>query len=143
MVILKFLFNKKCDLEDVDLEQLSLKTEGFVVQDMVSFVDKTIYESLKEGLSYDIFIKINFNFSCFTEFSSKPKVQYKHCEIALQNTTALSLKDVQLHSPGDRDFSDVGGLEDVKKTLVECMMWPVQVNRVFSNIFIENYLKSF
>ncbi|KAF2894156.1 hypothetical protein ILUMI_12010 [Ignelater luminosus] len=113
MVVLKFLFNKKCNLEDVDLEQLSLKTEGFVVQDLVSFVDKTIYESLKE------------------EFSNKPIVKSKHCEIALQNTTALSLKDVQLHAPGDRDFSDVGGLEDVKKILIECMMWPVQYPNLF------------
>jgi len=43
------------------------------------------------------------------------------------------LKDVQLHSPGDRDFSDIGGLDDVKKVLVECMMWPVQYPNLFGN----------
>lgn len=50
-----------------------------------------------------------------------------HCERALKKCSSLNLRDVQLHSPGDRDFDDVGGLDDVKKMLVETLLWPAQV----------------
>lgn len=82
------------------------------MQDLVDFANKAIFEALKED---------------------KSKVTSEHCEIALQNSTALSLKNVQLHSPGDRDFSDIGGLEDVKKALVESMLWPLQYSNLFNN----------
>lgn len=49
-------------------------------------------------------------------------------EAALVNSVALALRDVKLHAPGVKDFRDVGGLEDVKKILIESMNWPSQVS---------------
>lgn len=39
----------------------------------------------------------------------------------------MCLQDVKLHSPGDRSFDDIGGLEDVKSILIESLLWPLQV----------------
>ncbi|KAF5273559.1 hypothetical protein FQR65_LT04557 [Abscondita terminalis] len=110
-VALKFLFNETFAVENVDFEHLGQKTEGFVIQDLADFTNKAIFEALKD---------------------EKSKVNGDHCEIALKNSTALSLKNVQLHSPGDRDFSDIGGLEEVKKSLVESMLWPLQYQNLFN-----------
>uniref|UniRef100_A0A1Y1N724 Peroxisomal ATPase PEX1 n=1 Tax=Photinus pyralis TaxID=7054 RepID=A0A1Y1N724_PHOPY len=110
--ILEFLFKEKCQIDDFSMDHLAQKTEGFVVQDLVDFVDKAVFESVKEDSS---------------------NVTLGHCELALQNSVALSLKDIQLHSPGEKDFTDVGGLEDVKKILIECMLWPVQYPHLFDN----------
>ncbi|KAK5645874.1 hypothetical protein RI129_004338 [Pyrocoelia pectoralis] len=112
VTLLQFLFKEKCQLDNVSMDYLAQKTDGFVIQDLVDFVDKAVFESVKED---------NRN------------VTLSHCELAIQNSTALSLKDIRLHSPGDKDFDDIGGLEDVKKILIECMLWPVQYPHLFDN----------
>ncbi|XP_022913613.2 peroxisomal ATPase PEX1 isoform X1 [Onthophagus taurus] len=110
--LLKFAFEKDTNIEDVDLENLSLKTEGYVAQDLVDLVNKCIFESYKDELA---------------------TVNNDHCLKALEASSSLSLRNVQLHTPGNRDFSDIGGLEDVKKILIESMLWPAQYANIFAN----------
>lgn len=50
-----------------------------------------------------------------------------HFEKALKNTCVLSLENVHLYSPGSKNFSDIGGLLNLKKILVESLLWPAQV----------------
>lgn len=45
----------------------------------------------------------------------------------LSQNVALALRNVKLHASGEKDFRDVGGLEDVKNLLVQSMSWPAQV----------------
>lgn len=47
--MLQVLFGKKCGLEGVDLDEVAVKTEGFVAQDFVDFTNRTVFESFKEG----------------------------------------------------------------------------------------------
>lgn len=51
----------------------------------------------------------------------------EHCKCALQSVSDISLQNVNLFSAGEKDFSDIGGLEDVKSVLVENLVWPLQV----------------
>lgn len=70
---------------------------------------------------------MNYSFF-FVECNSEDiAVTTDHFEKALKNTCILSLQNVNLHSPGSKSFSDIGGLHDVKKILVESLMWPAQV----------------
>lgn len=46
--LLKYLFKEKSKY-DIVLDYLAQKTEGFVVQDLADFVDKAIFECLKDG----------------------------------------------------------------------------------------------
>lgn len=69
------------------------------------------------------------------------KINQHHCTEALKNTCVLSLQNVNLHSPGDKDFKDVGGLDDVKETLVENLLWPAKVRASLKRfIFVCVYL---
>lgn len=46
--LLKFLF-KNHAADNVDFDDLSVKTEGYVVHDIVDFYNKTLFEIYKEG----------------------------------------------------------------------------------------------
>lgn len=101
--------------ERINFNQLAIKTEGYLIQDLLDLVDKIIFEVYKSTNNL--------------KKAEELKVTDGHCEAALSNASTLSLRDVQLHSPGERDFADIGGLDDVKKILVETMLWPAQVTR--------------
>lgn len=47
-MLLKFLF-KNYTLKLVDFDELGVKTEGFVMQDLVNFANKAVYEAYKDG----------------------------------------------------------------------------------------------
>ncbi|KAI4464803.1 aaa-family atpase [Holotrichia oblita] len=112
-IFLKYIFSRCGDISNtIDFDVLSLKTEGYVVQDLVDFIDKCVFESYKEDSQ-----EVNMN----------------HCLRAIDHSSSLSLKNVNLYSHGDRSFSDVGGLDDVKKILIESMMWPVQYTNIFGS----------
>nr|CAI5864554.1 unnamed protein product [Callosobruchus analis] len=113
--IIKHLF-QNYKLGDVDVDELSLKTDGFVFQDMVNFCEKAIYESLKQ-----------------TEYDENLEITMHDCEKALKNTCILSLENVNIHSPGDKDFSRIGGLHNVKQILIETLLWPVKYPQIFAN----------
>ncbi|KAG5891031.1 hypothetical protein JTB14_035222 [Gonioctena quinquepunctata] len=104
------------ELDGVNFEKLAMKTEGFVIQDIIDFHNKTIFEAYKEEPDNEKLITINQD----------------HCERALKNTCVLSLQNVQLHSPGDSDFSNIGGLHDIKRVLVENLLWPAQYPGIFN-----------
>ncbi|CAH0557658.1 unnamed protein product [Brassicogethes aeneus] len=117
ITLLKYLFSKYT-LKCIDLDALSTKTEGYVIQDLINFVNKTVYEAYKDDPD---------------GIKSEPTITEVHCEKGLKTTCVLSLHDVQLHSPGNKDFSDVGGLGDVKKILVESLLWPAQFPGIFAD----------
>ena len=48
-------------------------------------------------------------------------------EMALCDFKPVSIRNVELHKPGDQGWSDVGGLDEVKRALVETLHWPVKV----------------
>ncbi|KAJ8920838.1 hypothetical protein NQ315_015630 [Exocentrus adspersus] len=108
-------FVEQNNLVDVNFDHLSIKTEGYVIQDVVDYCKKTIFEAHKDG--------------CDTE---KVTVRNEHFERALKNVCVLSLQNVHLHSPGPKDFSDIGGLHDVKKIFIESLMWPAQYPNIFA-----------
>ena len=49
----------------------------------------------------------------------------------LEGFKPLAIRNVSLHKAGELGWSDVGGLEDVKRSLVETLQWPskVRINR--------------
>lgn len=53
----------------------------------------------------------------------------KHLETALEDHTPFGLHGISLKPPSDNrvTWNDVGGLNQVKKTLVETLKWPTQV----------------
>ena len=49
---------------------------------------------------------------------------------AIEGFTPASIRNVSLHQAGELRWEDIGGLTDVKETLVETLQWPAKVRRV-------------
>ncbi|XP_044752140.1 LOW QUALITY PROTEIN: peroxisome biogenesis factor 1 [Coccinella septempunctata] len=108
--ILKYFFkDHHCEC---DFDFLSQKTEGYVFQDLYDLGQRTIFQSVK---------------------NDNDKIQEEHFERALSQMVILSHSNIKLHSPGEKDFSNVGGLTDVKKILSECLMWPLKYPNLFNS----------
>lgn len=52
-------------------------------------------------------------------------------EDALHGFTPASIRNVRLHEAGELGWSDIGGLTDVKETLIETLQWPTKVRHTF------------
>lgn len=111
---MQHLFKGKKLSDDVDFDGLSTKTEGFVLQDLVDLANRAIFESYRTAQLVE-------------NFSAQNIITAEHCNTAFQTVSDISLQNVNLFSAGERDFSDIGGLEDVKATLIENLVWPLQV----------------
>ncbi|CAG9862927.1 unnamed protein product [Phyllotreta striolata] len=116
LLTLKHLL-RNYEIIDVNFNDFSIKTEGFVIQDLVDFSNKTIFEMYKNDCE-------DLNRAC---------IKQEHLESALKNTSIISLQNVQLHSPGDKDFSSIGGLHSIKKILMENLLWPGHYPNIFAN----------
>ena len=56
-------------------------------------------------------------------------------EVALNQYTPSSLRDVPLHSAGELGWEDVGGLQDVKQSLIETLQLPAKVSFFLFHVF--------
>ncbi|XP_028136564.1 uncharacterized protein LOC114331258 [Diabrotica virgifera virgifera] len=113
---IQFLF-KDFTLDNDACNDLAIKTEGFVIQDLVDFSNKTLFEIYKHE----------------PEDTTTTFIKSEYLETALKNTTVMSLQNVQLHSPGDKNFSSIGGLHEIKEVLLENLLWPGQYPNIFAN----------
>ncbi|XP_056646462.1 peroxisomal ATPase PEX1 [Diorhabda sublineata] len=108
---------KDYKLEDYIMNELAIKTEGFVFQDLINFCKKIVFEIYKHGQS-----------------NISPKViKPEYVDVALKNTYVMALQNIQFHSAGENDFSTIGGLNKVKKVLLENLLWPGLYPNIFSN----------
>lgn len=51
----------------------------------------------------------------------------------MKNYTPMSLQGVQLYKGTGHVWSDIGGLADVKRSLVEILQWPLKYPEIFKN----------
>ena len=56
-------------------------------------------------------------------------------ETALCGFTPASIRNVPLHQAGELGWNDIGGLTDVKNTLIETLQWPTKVRDKFEFAF--------
>ncbi|XP_066992561.2 peroxisomal ATPase PEX1 [Anabrus simplex] len=118
--ILKNLVTERDVLMDksADLESIAHKCEGYMVQDLVDLYDKAMFEAWKRAVS--------------EEKTSLTVLENKDFEHALECMTPLSLQGVELFHDSTRSWQDVGGLEKVKETLIELLMWPSQYPELYA-----------
>ncbi|CAG9768233.1 unnamed protein product [Ceutorhynchus assimilis] len=117
MVLWKYCLEQHNVDETVDYEKLAIKTDGFVVQDIQDCYEKSLFEAYKETRDH----------------SEQIKITQEHCDLALKKSCSLSLQNVKFHLPGTKSFEDIGGLHNVKNTLVESLLWPVKYSSIFAN----------
>ncbi|KAK9306176.1 hypothetical protein QLX08_003068 [Tetragonisca angustula] len=102
---------------DVNWDYYGNKTEGWMVQDLVDMAEKAAFAAWKR------------------HGTSMPPVEVdeKDVAIALKNCTPISLQGIQLYKGEGHVWSGIGGLAEVKRSLVEILQWPLKYPEIFKN----------
>ena len=108
---------KKC-FQNVSIEKFARSTEGFSPRDL----KKTASE-----------LESKFLASLLPISSGKTQVCSDDIEQFLSQSKPGSLWGVELQQKGaQKCFSDVGGLHDVRKSLLETLQWPSKYPKLFA-----------
>ena len=107
--------------EDVDLEQLSHTTFGFVGADLASLSREAAIESLRRNLP-----EINLDEDPIPK-EALQKLEVTHHDFlnALRRIQPSALREVMIQAP-DTSWGDIGGLEEVKQSLHEGIELPIK-----------------
>ena len=117
--------------EDVNLDELAERTHGFVGADLAALCREAAMHTLRRILP-----EINLDEPEIPpEVLSKLKVTKKDFEEALKMVEPSALREVMLEIP-TVTWDDVGGLEDVKKSLRETVEWPLKHPEAFRKLGI-------
>jgi transitional endoplasmic reticulum ATPase len=117
---------------DVNLNELSDLTHGFVGADLMSLCREAAMKSLRrylpeidldeEEIPPEVLEKINVNMNDFSD--------------ALKEIAPSAIREVLIEVP-NVSWDDIGGLEEVKQELIEAVQWPLQKPQVFERMGIK------
>lgn len=108
-------------LKTVNLATVASKTEGCFPQDLEIIVDRATHAAFLRSISDNKVQDKNEAVLTDADFQA-----------ALYDFSPLSLRDLSLHIGGDKEWSDVGGLTSVKRSLKEMLLWPVKYSSLFA-----------
>ncbi|MEM3411966.1 MAG: CDC48 family AAA ATPase [archaeon] len=117
--------------EDVNLDELAANTHGFVGADLAALAREAAMKTLRRILP-----KINLEEETIpVEVLDSLKVTQEDFENALKEIQPSALREVLVEIPNVR-WSDIGGLENVKKELIEAVEWPLKYPEMFKRMGI-------
>ena len=111
----------------VNLEVLAGTTHGFVGADLEALCKEAAMRALRRILP-DIDLEAE---SIPAKVLSKLVVGMKDFEDALKEIQPSALREVLVEVPNIR-WSDIGGLKDVKKQLIQAVEWPLKYSDLFA-----------
>lgn len=118
--------------DDVDFDELSGLTHGYVGADMEALAKEAAMLALREILP-DIDLDLD---QIPPELVEKLKVKRSHFTTALREMNPSAMREVVIETP-DVTWDDIGGLEDVKQELKEAIEWPLQYSDLFQHMGAE------
>lgn len=111
---------------DVDLEKLASVTHGFVGADLEYLCKEAAMKTLRRMLPE---LKLEED-RLSPEVLDKLIVTMKDFEDALKDVMPSAMREVYLETP-DVHWSDIGGLENVKRELQEAVEWPLKYPELY------------
>lgn len=114
-------------VQDVDLERLAAVTHGFVGADAEYLCKEAAMKTLRRVLPE---MKMEDE-KLGPEFLNKLEVTMADFENALKDVMPSAMREVYLETP-DVNWSDIGGLENLKKELQEAVEWPLKYPDLYS-----------
>jgi transitional endoplasmic reticulum ATPase len=113
--------------QDVNLESIAKITHGFVGADLEAVCREAAMRSLRRVLP-----EINLEESKIPiETLNKIKITWQDFENALRDVQPSALREVYVQRP-NMQWSDVGGLQEVKEELKEAIEWPLKHADLFA-----------
>ena len=110
---------------DVDIDLYSEISHGFVGADIMAFVREAAMDAIR-----DILPEINIDEPIPIETIQKLYVKDKNFEKALKEIKPSALREYLRDIP-EVYWDDIGGLEDIKRELIESVEWPLQHPKLF------------
>lgn len=114
---------------DVDQEKLASVTHGFVGADLEYLCKEAGMKSLRRLLPELKLKEERIDY----ETLNKLQVTMSDFEKALKDVQPSALREVFLESPNVK-WSDIGGLENMKKELQEAIEWPLRFPEVYQKV---------
>ncbi len=116
----------------VSLDKLADQSHGFVGADLESLCKEAAMQTLREVLP-----RINLEEEIVPpEMLEKLKVTKKHFDEAYKLVEPSALREVFVEIP-NVNWDDVGGLDEVKRELIETVEWPIKHAPAFSRMGIK------
>jgi len=112
--------------EDVDLEKLAEITHGFVGADLEALAREAAMAALRKILPKVDFELADVPYETLLEL----QVTANNFMEALKEIEPSAIREVFIEVP-DVKWSDVGGLENIKKQLIETIEWPLKYPELF------------
>lgn len=114
---------------DVDVERLSTVTHGYVGADLEYLCKEAAMKTLRRNLPE---IKLDEE-KIPPETLNKLQVSMSDFEEALREITPSAMREVYLETPEVR-WTEIGGLEQVKKELQEAVEWPMKYPEAYKRL---------
>ncbi|XP_012262867.2 peroxisome biogenesis factor 1 isoform X1 [Athalia rosae] len=123
--ILKLALNKKLKVSNgINWDHYGNKTEGWMAQDLINFADKAAFTAWKRHVQSG---------------SKVPLILYdEDLSKGLESSMPISLQGINLYSGPGHAWSDIGGLAEVKQSLIELLHWPLKYQELFKNAPIKH-----
>jgi transitional endoplasmic reticulum ATPase len=112
--------------KDINLEEITSRTHGFVGADLEALAKEAAMGALRRILP-----EINLDEESIpAELLDKISVTMRDFENSLREVPPSTMREVLVESPNVH-WSDVGGLDDVKQELKEAIEWPLKYGEIF------------
>lgn len=117
-------------LSHIDLVSVASETEGFLAADIKAFIERTVHEgavrSIKKKLD-------DIKQGEVEDAANKQELRLTQADFtkAREGFVPTSLRGVKLQSSGV-NWSDIGGLNETRKALLETLEWPTKYAAVFA-----------
>ncbi|MDG6906015.1 MAG: CDC48 family AAA ATPase [Nitrososphaerota archaeon] len=115
--------------QEVDLERLSSVAHGFVGADLEGLCKEAAMKTLRRVLPE---LKLEED-KLTPEFLNKLQVTNEDFQNALKDITPSAMREVYIETPDVR-WSDIGGLDSIKKELQEAVEWPLKYPDLYTTI---------
>jgi transitional endoplasmic reticulum ATPase len=118
--------------KDVDLKKIANMTHGFVGADIAALCREAAMKALRRYLP-EIDIQQE---KIPPEVLEKLEVRMEDFEAAFKEITPTELREIYVEIPTVK-WEDIGGLEEVKQELRECVEWPLKYPERFKKLGIK------
>ncbi|HHO57374.1 MAG TPA: AAA family ATPase, partial [Thermoplasmatales archaeon] len=116
--------------KDVNLDELADVTHGFVGADLAALAREAAMSALRRYLP-----RIDLDKPIPADVLKEMIVKMDDFKEALKSVEPSALREVMVEIPRVR-WDDIGGLEEVKKRLIEAAEWPLKNPKVFKRMGI-------